>query len=383
MPGAPAHDPFPDGEHAAAMEAFLRVSEAAARPDRGGAPDTLLEVALDVLHSALPGAGALCYELQGERWCARLRRGPGQPGAPQTLPHDAPPFAQVLREARPLLSWGGDPVWRQVPAGGFSGALYPLFRDGASLTVLALSGRPAPGWGERETLVFLAVGRALELAFTRAEHQRSLEAQLDQASARQRVLEAFTLQLDPAQFTDPAALVALAQRLVLDRLPDAFVAYFEPQQGGWTLRALLGGPPLDSVRREADPGLPGAPFSLQRAWQSGEPHYQEVYDRAADGPAAGPPGLQAFATLPVRVNGAPRGLLGVGLAQVHPWPETDRATLETAAQQLGLALGRAEQGAAGFSQTLFSQALFSQALWLDLRRQLARLLEERADGDRG
>ncbi|GGM48985.1 hypothetical protein GCM10008956_26440 [Deinococcus arenae] len=172
-----------------------------------------------------------------------------------------------------------------------------------------------------------------------------LHGQNTELEARTAVLEGFAgLTRDLTLEGDLYALIRRAQQFAQQLLPSGFAVYYEPEGDLWRLKSQvgdLGNPQLQAIL-DAGISFEGTP-NLLIPWRTRQPHYQEHYDRAADGLAAVTAQLQTTATLPVSVNGSPRGIFAFGLNHNQPWRRADKAVLESVAQSLGLAIERAEQ----------------------------------------
>ncbi|WP_169405671.1 GAF domain-containing sensor histidine kinase [Deinococcus apachensis] len=335
-------------EERAALEAFVALTQAV------GAETDVLALAgraIQVLRATFAQGSVGYYEREGDVWKGRVGSGDSPEPLRRVievgLPGGTPIIARMLRAREPVFVEGWDAVREHVPRSGGVGAVacYPLTVNGEVGSFLAAALHDARQWSERERAVFRAVGDSLRLALERTATAGQLRAQKDELERRNRVLEAFAeLARDLAFETDPYALVRRAQELVLTLLPPGFSGYHELGDGLWRLRSLVGDPRSPGVRAAFEHGLPfGETRSLSLPWASGQPLYREVHDPDLDGQPTLTEPFGAAATLPVKVGGAVRGVLGVGLFDPHVWSGADRAALETVAYSLGLALERAEQ----------------------------------------
>ncbi|GGK41730.1 hypothetical protein GCM10008955_39430 [Deinococcus malanensis] len=228
-------------------------------------------------------------------------------------------------------------------------AVYPYLRDG-QVDALLLLASAHEVWTPDEHAILLALGRSMGLAAERVMHEQRLQEHSDAAQARTRALEGFAqLARDLAFETDQYVLVRRAQTIVVDLISEGFAQYFEVEDERWYIRAhtgqiaapSTGNPQLDALLAG---GLPfGQITNLNRPWQTGQPYYQDRYDPAGDGGVPGTEVLGSTATIPVMVYGRPYGIFAYGTYRPRHWSRTDRAVLEAAGHQLGLAIERAEQ----------------------------------------
>ncbi|MFC4454137.1 ATP-binding protein [Deinococcus sonorensis] len=319
-------------EETDALDAFVRFT---ALSSHAVSVPELAQLAVDVLQATLDHvcAGYYLPDMQQEgRWDMLPIHG-ARPGRrlPQTL-HDVPvpePSSPptVLEQWQPLE--GG-------PAFG-AAAFYPHLVQGVPSGILSVASTRAQPLSERQQAIFRAVGRSMGLALERSAATRVLVAQ-------QQALEAFALLARDLAFEpDPYQLVRRAQEIVLQMLPEGYGVYFEPDGGTWQLNAQTG-TMGDSRLQQAV--LDGLPFeqtgNLYQPWHSGEPLFQDSYDHGTDQLAEVTAHIGATATLPVMVNGRPRGVFAICLFRQHRWDSTERAMLGTAVRQLALALERSE-----------------------------------------
>ncbi|ACO47721.1 putative histidine kinase, classic (plasmid) [Deinococcus deserti VCD115] len=228
-------------------------------------------------------------------------------------------------------------------------AVYPYLRGGQMEALLVLAS-PHDAWTPDEHAILLALGRSMGLAAERVMHEQRLQEHSDAARARTRALESFAqLARDLAFETDQYVLVRRAQAIVAELIGEGFAQYFEVEDDRWYIRAqtgntdspATGNPELDTLLVG---GLPfGQITNLNRPWVTGQPYYQDRYDPAGDGWVPGTEVLASTATIPVMVYGRPYGIFAYGTFRPRQWSRTDRAVLEAAGHQLGLAIERAEQ----------------------------------------
>ncbi|HWG84826.1 MAG TPA: ATP-binding protein [Deinococcales bacterium] len=246
--------------------------------------------------------------------------------------------------------------WLEVRAVPSESGLAVFFRD------ISVQRRAAQ---EREDLLATLEGR--------------VEERTAEVEARSRALEAFaTLSRDLALEVEPLTLVGRAQEIALSMLPPGVATYYEPEHGLWRLCSQRGSLRNDTLQQVLDAGLPfETAGNLITPWKSLQPYYQESYDTSTD--ALAPEAVShigASAALPVMVNGAPRGVFGVGLFGNHAWTSVERAVLETTTRSLGVAMERAVATAALAERTAELDVARGQAEFL---ASLATTLHSVAD----
>ncbi len=340
----------------AALQAFARFTELTGHETN---LEVLTQAAAQLLHRALGDGSTGYYELQGNLWKQGPWDGDMEPAtlnaAQAGFPADLPLFAQPAATREPLFV----DEWRQsehalaahTPEYGAL-AVYPVTVGGKTIGQLAAGLRGKTRWSERDRAVFRAVGRALSLAAERADLTRTLNAQKEELAARSRTLEAFA-ELgrdlrDPELQADPLWLVRRAQEILLATLPEGYVVYAEPEDGLWRFKVQVGDLRNSELQAAVEAGLPfESTRNLWLPWHTQQPFYQDSYDTGTDGLEQLTGHISATATLPVLVNGAPRGVLAVALfgspnGTPRHWSGTDRVVLETVVRSLGLALERSE-----------------------------------------
>ncbi|EYB69099.1 multi-sensor signal transduction histidine kinase [Deinococcus phoenicis] len=332
----------------AALQTFARFTELVSRETD---LNVLTQAAAGVLHRALGEGSTGYYERHGDLWKQGPWDGDMDPGtltaAQAGFPADLPLFAGPATSREPLFvdEWRASDhlLAPHTPEYGAI-AVYPVTVQGRTAGLLAAGLREKTGWNERDRAVFRAVGRALSLAAERADLTRALSVQKEELAARNRALETFAeLGRDPGLCADPLELVRRALALLLTQLPAGYALYGEPEDGLWRCKAQAGVLPSAESQAAMDAGLPfEATPLLFLPWQTRQPLYPEGPDSGVpEGPLT--PGTRA-ATLPVLVGGTPCGVLVVALpepgGEQRAWTGTERVILETAVQQLGLALER-------------------------------------------
>ncbi|GGO39369.1 sensor histidine kinase [Deinococcus humi] len=193
-----------------------------------------------------------------------------------------------------------------------------------------------------------AVGGVLAIVTeTTARVRAAQQAELHRITVERRnaTLEAFAvLTRDLGLETDALTLIRRVQEVVLPLLAAGFVGYYVPEDGLWRIKVQVGLASFPELQAAVDAGFPFETTpNLLIPWRSGQAHYQDVYDPAADQLLGNNPYPQATATLPVRVNGQVQGVLGFALNDTRVWSSVDRAVLGTVERSLTLALERLEQ----------------------------------------
>jgi PAS domain S-box-containing protein len=221
----------------------------------------------------------------------------------------------------------------------------PLLVDGEVHGILWLGVRGMPRWSEGDQAFVRAVGRGLTLALERAVQTQRLELQNAELDARTRALEGFAnLTRDLTLHDEPYILIKRAQQVVLSLLPAGYALYFERRGEQWILQAQTGELRSEGLQAAVDAGLPYATTNnLVIPFTTVAPYYQDQYARSTDNLDDMVGHIGASATLPVLVNGAPRGIFAVVLfGDERHWTRPDQAALESVVRSLGLALERAE-----------------------------------------
>ncbi|PNY79561.1 PAS domain-containing sensor histidine kinase [Deinococcus koreensis] len=316
---------------------------------------SLAQQAVETLAQTYSDGSAVYYDREGDLWRAAAWAGDI---TPETVALARAGFE--VQALTPQLGETGEgdtqaaqfvDGWAQ--AGGVVGeqtadygaaALYPVRRGGEAVGLLTAGLKTAQQWSLRNRAVFLAVGNGLTLAEERARLTRQLLTQRSELQARKDALEGFAeLARDLAFETDVVALVRRAQDIVLSMLPSGVAFYYEPDGDVWRVRAQTGSVQSEALQNAIDAGLPfEATGNLIQPWRTGEPYFQDAYAPDTDRLADRVGHIGSTATLPIVVNGRPRGVLAVALFGSRQWSDTDRIVLGTAAQHLTLALERAQ-----------------------------------------
>ncbi|WP_407541057.1 GAF domain-containing protein [Deinococcus radiomollis] len=376
-------------EERAAQEAFVTFTEAV-----GSETDlpTLVRQAITVLLARFPEASVGYYEEEDSLWKARAWSEDVEPATAAViaagLPANLPMFAQVLKTRELVFahSWNDQPEQSEgAPEEYGAVATYPLVVGGELRWLLSVARRERRTWSEADRSMVRAVGRALNLALERTETARQVMLQNAELQARTRALEAFAdLTRDLASTTDPLLLIGRAQEVVLSMLADGAALFYVPEGDRWYSRVQHGSLHSPELQAAVDAGLPYAERpNLLIPWTSGQPHYQDVYDRHADQLAPLVGRIGASATLPLRVGGTLSGVLAFILFHQRTWSSVDRVLLETAVQSLELALDRAaktrrldEERTALEAFTHFAEVVGSETDVHVLVRQAITLLED-------
>lgn len=355
--------------HAAALEAFIRFSEAS---NTVLDLPTLMTLFTTIHASTLPQEDpprfvTAAYGRDGQTWRFYDHRGSMSDAAlavvRQGLPLDTPPMAQMAQERRPLfVEWDPDAV--DIPETGMyeQAGFYPLLRQNEPAGFVAFGLFRLQPLSEREKLVFLALGRALQLALERAWDAQAREEQRRSLEGRVHVLDTFAERSrELALLMDPAALIWQAEDLLVSLLPGISVRYLAVQDDRWQVQSQVG-PWSPEMTWEVRP-LPGATAlpTLSTARQQAERQ-------------------------PVWVSGTILGVLDVTWTEGTSWDRVDQVVLKTVAAQLGLTLERAGQLQglkwqqlelqnrldAAHGQGLENE-VFNERVWRDLRCELAAL----------
>ncbi|PYE49401.1 GAF domain-containing protein [Deinococcus yavapaiensis] len=232
----------------------------------------------------------------------------------------------------------------------------PMMAHGHAVGVLALaSTETARRYGEEDVAFALDLARRAGLAldharlFEEAQQwnatlERTVEARTNELTARTRALDAFAvLTRDLAVETDVTRLVERAQDILGTLLPEGLIGYFEVRGERWMPLAVKGVMPDAAFEAALRQGLRrGAAPSFDTPFDTCEPLY---LDHFTPNPQHFPPEslarLHSLASLPIRVDAEPLGVLVVALYREHGWGRADKVLLETAVGQLQLALQRA------------------------------------------
>ena len=250
---------------------------------------------------------------------------------------------------------------------------------------MAIGLRHTRTWSEADRALVRSVGRSLNLALERTETARQVMLQNAELHARTRALEAFAdLTRDLALTTDPLLLIRRAQEVMMSMLADGAAMYFVPEGDLWYCRVQHGTLHSPELQAAVDAGLPYADTTtLLIPWTTGQPYFQDRYDRNTDDLASIVRHVRAVATLPLWVAGQPIGALVFALFHQRAWSNVDRAVLETTVQSLELALDRAaktraleEERAALEAFTRFTQAVGTETDVQALVGHATTLLEE-------
>ena len=377
-------------EDTQAHEAFVAFTEAV-----GSETDLYILVgqAITVLRSRFSGSTVIYCEEEDGLWKGRIwsddLRPPQVAVVAAGVPMDTPLITEILQTRQPVFMFTDEwPVnhgdaTRSEEYGAAGG--YPLIVNGELHWLLAVGLRNTRHWSETDKALVRAVGRALELALERTETSRQLTRQNAELQARTRALEAFAeLTRDLALIADPLLLIRRAQEVVLPMLSDGAALYYVPEGDRWSCRVQHGTLHSPELQANVNAGLPYAESpNLLIPWTTGQPYFQDVYDRASAQLPSWLGHISTSVTLPLRVDDQLTGLLVFVLYHQRTWTSVNRVVLETAVQSLELALDRAaktrrldEERTALEAFTHFTEAVGSEADVQTLVQRAITLLED-------
>lgn len=185
----------------------------------------------------------------------------------------------------------------------------------------------------------------LATAVWNAKLTEELQQRNTELDARNRALSVFEewthdLTLDHDVYT----LVERAQNLIRSLIPLGVSVYYELEGERWFVKRRLGEYGDADLERAHVAGLPHATTgNLRTPYETGETHYQAVYDTAVDGLEAHTTHVTATAMVPLKTTRGVRGVLGLAMFGRAGWTEAERTIVETVGRSLSLALDRAEQ----------------------------------------
>jgi signal transduction histidine kinase len=333
-------------EERAAQDAFVAFTEAVGSETE---LPTLVGQAIKVLQSRFSGSTVIYCEQEDGLWKGRIwsddLRSPQVAVVAAGVPMETPLITEILQTRQPVFTdeWpvNHEDATRSKEYGAAGG--YPLIVNGELHWLLAVGLRNTRRWSETDKAFVRAVGRALNLALERTETTRQLTRQNAELQARTRALEAFAeLTRDLSLTSDPLLLIRRAQEVVMSMLADGVALYFVPEGERWYSRVQYGTLYSAELQAILDAGLPGT-TSMLTSWSTGQPYFQDVYDRADAGLPHLVGHISASVTLPIRVEGTLTGILTFLLFDQRTWTGVDRVVLETAVRSLELALDRARQ----------------------------------------
>ncbi|GGO26617.1 GAF domain-containing protein [Deinococcus humi] len=339
------------GEQAAAHEAFVRFTEAA-----GTSTDvhTLAREALLVFRSFFAECSAAYYERDGDIWRAQVWTEDIAPAVVQSITAgisaDAPTFSDAVRTQAPVFVDAWNPEREQVAATDEYGtvALFPMLVGDQIAGLMAVGLKGTQQWSEHGKAIIRSIGRSLNLSLERAYVSLQLSEQRDALQARTQALEAFEgLTRNLTLEADPYTLIVRAQEIVLSLLPEGYSLYWEREGNSWQVKTQIGDLRNDELQRQVDGGLPyESTRTVRIPFETGEPLYQDEYDKGHDNLERTVGHISATASLPVTVGGKVQGVIVVGLFGTRPWTATDRALLATVMRSVGLTLEGAEKARA-------------------------------------
>ncbi|MBB6098602.1 signal transduction histidine kinase [Deinobacterium chartae] len=334
-------------ERVRALEAFVSFAESA-----GTDTDVyvLARWALQVLNNFFRDCSAALYELQGDRWIARVWTEDIRSDTLATITagfeRDTPVFAAATQSGEPAFVDAWDPERERIAHTEEYGTagLYPLQVDGKLRGLLAVGLKDTQRWSERDKAVVRAVGRSLTLALERAEVAARLEAQRAELAVRNQALEAFTELFSGISLqSDPYTLVRRAGEIMMPLLPEGYLIYFELEGQTWRARVQVGDLGNSGLQAAVDAGLPYQDLrNLMIPWTTRQPFYQDVYDIDTDNLGEMVSHVGASAVLPLIVRDQVFGVIAVGLFHQRTWTSVDRVVLETVTRCLGLLIEGAQ-----------------------------------------
>ena len=371
-----------------ALAAFMAFTEAV-----GTCTDlaSLVVQAIEVLRVRFPDASIVYYEQEDKLWKARVWSDDVSPALAALIsagvPLETSMFAQMVHTRQPVFTddWGTQREGVKLSREYGAVVTYPLTVNGELHWLLAIGLRHTRTWSEADRELVRAVGRGLNLALERAQAAQELTLQNAELQARTRALEAFAdLTRDLALTIDPLLLIRCAQEVMMSMLADGASLYMVPEGELWYCRVQHGTLHSPELQAVIDAGLIyGEVDTLLIPWTTGQPYFQDRYDRNTDDLASIVRHVRAVATLPLRVAGQPIGMLVFALFHQRTWSSVDRVLLETGVQSLELALDRAakaraldEERAALEAFTRFARAVGSETDVQTLVQQAIALLEE-------
>ncbi|AFZ69752.1 GAF domain-containing protein [Deinococcus peraridilitoris] len=330
-------------EQRVALDAFAAFTE---RSVATSDPQTLAGQAVEVLRATLGEVSVGYYELEGTLWKGRVLSDNVPPAvvaaAKQGFPADLPSFARAVSERHVLFVDGWNAERERADSTDVYGAaaFWPYFVHGEPFGLFTMASPHARAWSPRARAVFQSVARSLSLAFERAEQTTRLAEQNAELAIRTQALEAFAqLTRDLTLDADRYTLVRKAQEIVLSLLPEGYAVYWEREGNQWRQKSQVGDLQSDELQRQVDAGLPYFETRTVRLpFESGEPLYQDEYDKHHDNLESTVGHISTTASLPIKVGGTVLGVIVLGLFDQRGWTATDRALLDTVMRSLSLTL---------------------------------------------
>jgi len=355
-------------ERTVALDGFTAFTEAV-----GLETDELVlaQQAMQVIRANLMQVSTAYYEQEDGLWKARLwsEDMPGEVVANirTGVPLNAPNYAEGARSADGIFidGWNAEANSLEISKMYGAVAFFPI-RRGETVRLLAIGTYHARAWLERERSLMRAVSRSLNLAMERAASAQQLKIQNAELEAHSKALEAFAqLTNDLNIQSDPYTLVKRAQEVVLSLIPDGYTRYYEQNGPRWLNRVQTGDSRNPELQAFVDAGPPvGTTPTVDRAWLTQRPYYQDLYDQGGDTPPDMARHLRAAASLPVVRQGQTVGVFVAVLFEQRTWSTVDKNVLETVVSSLGLALERSVQTQAleGERTGLDAFAAFTEAV---------------------
>jgi len=329
-----------------ASQAFMAFTEAASHFDD---LDQLAQLALDTLHMILPGSSAVFYDRAATSWQPRVWTGDLKPELlavlQQGVPLETPIFAELLHSGAPVFVDG----WTEAAQGVAhteqfqTVAAYPVTQREQIRAVLSVALQDQPRWSEAQRATVRSVGRSFTLLYERIAVTQEVGQQRKEVEQRALALEAFEqLSKELVHETDRYALIQRALEIMRSMLMPGFLIHFALDAGLWRIKAQAGDMGDAALQRLASAGWPFEVPTLYLPWTTGQDFYQDQYAQGSDSPAEVVEQVNTTATLVVRMQGQPIGLILIALFDQRPLTSVDRTVLNTARQSLELALERAQ-----------------------------------------
>ncbi|WP_456831702.1 sensor histidine kinase [Deinococcus sp. UYEF24] len=331
------------------LDTFVAFTEAASQISD---VKTLAELAVSTLETLIPDSAPAVHERRPPFWSV-LAISPVMTEDVELarvihagFPLDMPLFAEVYQTREPVFVEDWDEEEQQVEHSGSYrvAASIPVVLEGEVVAVLTVGCKTRIQWTERDRSLMRSVGRSFSLLYERISTAQQLQLERAEAISRARALEAFSTLTEVLDVRlDRYTLIRRAQELALSLLPPGYAAYLEPEDGLWRVKSQVGDVGLPALQAAIDAGFPvGATPTIDRAMNTGEPYFIDVYVKDTDIDPEVIGHLNAGACLPLYIRGQFTGIFNVPLFETRIWDATDRAVLISVMQSLTLALEGAQ-----------------------------------------